>query len=416
MHCRPIHRLLIVVAVGSGAMESFAQERAAERAAGMGGPTSVEGQIREDRIRRLEQLETAIDRFLNPYYEFKARVAKSYGFSYGADYNVLYQHASSSPGEQNAAAGAVRFFAIWDLVGRETANRGSLVFRIQHRHRIGTDITPLQLGPAVGYAGLTATVFSDRGWLLTNLLWNQVLLDGRLAFKAGIIDATDFVDNYHLISSWTSFNNFVFRRPTTPVPDQGIGFAFRFYFSETIYATGGWSDNSADASDVEGTFEKFFEDRRNFVYAEFGWTGSRENPYADNVHVTLWYDSPDEATDARGASLSWNRTIDDRLLPFVRIGFSDGGNTRWEASATIGCGYQWSREGNMLAIGLNWGKPSGEFFGENLQDQYTAEIFYRFSLTPSITVTPDLQVLIDPALNPDKDAILVVGIRARVNF
>ena len=70
----------------------------------------------------------------------------------------------------------------------------------------------------------------------------------------------------------------------------------------------------------------------------------------------------------------------------------------------------------MLAMGLNWGKPSNVFFEEDLDDQYTAEIFYRFSLTPTITLTPDLQVLIDPAQNPDHDVILILGIRARINF
>ena len=43
-------------------------------------------------------------------------------------------------------------------------------------------------------------------------------------------------------------------------------------------------------------------------------------------------------------------------------------------------------------------------------------IFYRFSLTPTVTLTPDLQVLIDPALNPDHDVILILGLRARINF
>jgi porin len=35
-------------------------------------------------------------------------------------------------------------------------------------------------------------------------------------------------------------------------------------------------------------------------------------------------------------------------------------------------------------------------------------------LTQELAITPDIQLLIDPALNPDEDSIWVVGLRARL--
>lgn len=47
-------------------------------------------------------------------------------------------------------------------------------------------------------------------------------------------------------------------------------------------------------------------------------------------------------------------------------------------------------------------------------DQYTAEIFYRFQLTQNLAITPDVQLIIDPALNPDESTIWIFGLRARL--
>jgi len=42
------------------------------------------------------------------------------------------------------------------------------------------------------------------------------------------------------------------------------------------------------------------------------------------------------------------------------------------------------------------------------------EVFYRIQLSTRIAVTPDLQYIINPALNPDASSIFVWGVRARL--
>jgi porin len=37
-----------------------------------------------------------------------------------------------------------------------------------------------------------------------------------------------------------------------------------------------------------------------------------------------------------------------------------------------------------------------------LDDQYTAELFYRLQLTQNLAITPDVQLIIDPALKKQK--------------
>jgi hypothetical protein len=51
-----------------------------------------------------------------------------------------------------------------------------------------------------------------------------------------------------------------------------------------------------------------------------------------------------------------------------------------------------------------------------LDDQYTAELFYRLQVAQNVAITPDIQWVINPALNPEGDSIFVFGIRGRLTF
>jgi porin len=43
-------------------------------------------------------------------------------------------------------------------------------------------------------------------------------------------------------------------------------------------------------------------------------------------------------------------------------------------------------------------------------------LFYRFQLTQFLAITPDAQLIIDPALNPTVDVLAFFGIRLRASF
>jgi porin len=78
---------------------------------------------------------------------------------------------------------------------------------------------------------------------LTNLYWSQRFLDNRLAFVAGVVDVTDYVDVYGLVNVWTDFNSYAFStNPTIYTPDQGLGAALRVMPTENVYILGDIAD------------------------------------------------------------------------------------------------------------------------------------------------------------------------------
>ena len=399
-------------------LSAFSQEPADQPASQFGGPSSVGGILNRDR--ETEPALSLAEKLLEPYFNYKKKIKREDGLAFGFDYNALYQAASESPGEDTAAGGALRIFGQWEFIGRDSGNTGMLVYKIENRHRLGTEIAPQDLGFETEYVGLTAVPFSDIDWALTNLFGNQQLLGNRLAFVAGIVDTTDYVSVYGLVDPWNDFSNLAFSTdPTIPAPNQGLGGAARVMISDNYYVLGGLAYSNGDPTDPGNSLESFFNDSEYFTHIEVGWIGSFEKRFSDNVHLTVWHAGEREEAqvpDGWGASFSFSRLIASKWEPFVRAGYADDGGALWERSLSIGLGYHTRTNSDLIGLGLNWGRPSKEAFGSGLDDQYTAEIFYRFQLFKILTITPDVQLLFNPALNPNEDMTAILGIRGRINF
>jgi porin len=287
-----------------------------------------------------------------------------------------------------------------------------LVFKGENRHRM-TAITPFDLGFEAGSILPTGTFFSEFDFGVTNFYWKQYFFDRQLAVAVGRIDVTDFVDVYAMMNPLTHFLNLAFStNPTIAVPNQGLGAAAGAMLNEHLYVQGGFGD--ANGQPTLAGFDTFFDDSEYFSYFEVGATTSQDRIYLDNVHVTLWHVDPrDVAATPEGWGLTFTaqKFVCDKYLPFFRFGYSDGDAALMQTTFSTGIGVQ--RENRDVAgIGLSWGSPADG----SLRDQFTSEAFYRFQLTQFLAVTPNVQLIVDPALNPGTDVIGFFGIRLRATF
>ena len=385
------------------ASTAHAQEPAPESTRGeipqFGGPSSVGGQLAEDQEGR-ELL------------SWRERLQEA-GFSFGLNFSALYQGASDSPGEDEAAGGIFQLPVSWTLQEGESST-GTLVFKSEWRGRLGTDIPPQDLGFAAGAVSITGTQFSDIQWAVTNLYWQQRFNDGRISFNIGRVDATDYLDVYGLINPQTSFQNLAFSTsPSIASPNQGLGLALGAMLGERFYVLGGFADANADPT---RTGIDTFDFGEMFKHIEFGWTPSQDRVWLDNAHITFWH--VDERAEAgvpsgSGGTLSWARLFDGRSMPVVRVGFSDGGGAALqEGAVATGLGWFRPKSRDLAGLGVAWADPS-EDFGD-VPEQWTVEAFYRWMMAPVLALTADLQWIVDPALNPDEDQLFVFGLRLRL--
>jgi porin len=383
-----------------------------------GGPDAVENQIADD-ARPISAL--VEERVLDPWFEWKRGLQEDTGISLGLDYSGLGLAANESLGKSSASGGMIRFFGSWDLVGRETKNSGALVWKVEHRHRYGA-VSPNGFGLGeLGFVGFTGAPWSDQGARLTNLYWRQRLLDGRSTLVGGYLDVTDYADTFVGGSPWTGFVNLAFSTGSASMflpNDATLGVAVGAMATENIYVIGGLANAYSDPTDpFKNSFDRLFSDGELFTTLELGWTSSKQRIYQDNTHVTLWHvdDSVEAgANEGWGVAFSHVRHLDDHWMPFIRGGYADDGGSLLQKSLSIGFLYQDQPGADLLGVGLNWGEPNESSFGPGLDDQYTAEVFYRIPVTQQIAITPSIEYLKDPALNPEHDSIWIAGVRVRL--
>jgi porin len=139
--------------------------------------------------------------------------------------------------------------------------------------------------------------------------------------------------------------------------------------------------------------------------------------------LTLWHKDEREDIDGMGtskpsgwgANLSFARFVDDHWMPFLRVGYSDDGDSLLSKSVSTGVGYRLRENRDLLGFGLNWGEPN-ENQGAGDDAQYASELFYRLLIGKRFNLTADLQYIREPAIDPDRDSIWVLGFRGRLAF
>jgi porin len=252
------------------------------------------------------------------------------------------------------------------------------------------------------------------------LYWRQRLFDGNATITAGFLDTSDYVDAFAMGSPWQHFVNFAFSTGSATIGlpnDATLGISGGAMLTDNIYAIAGIADANAVSTDPFNGFNTAFSDNDYFTSLELGWTSSKERLIFDNVHATIWHTDgsvPLAVADGWGIAFSATTYLDDQWLLFLRGGYADGGGSLLGKSVSAGFGYQPIPGGHLLGIGLNWGEPNETTFGPGLNDQWTAEAFYRVQVTEHLAITPDVQIIFNPALNPAEDIIGVFGLRARL--
>jgi porin len=379
-----------------------------------GGPDSV-GALLANEASAIEQ-----------WNQGKGKLKEKTGFSFGLDYTTLFLGGTDVPGgaDDFSVGGIARAYGRWEFVNRGAPNNGSLNWKIESRDSY-TDIAPQRFNLNIGNVGAAGPTFTDEGVRLTNLYWRQSFADDNIIGYIGYLYTSGFVDAYELASPWSGFSNLNFGPGASTIAfpsDSAFGLMLGTWITDEFYVMGSLSDRNSDPTDPFRSAVNFFEDAEYFKSIEFGWSSSNVPYYKNNVHLTAWHIDESEATGApSGWGLNFSAAVwmnDDTILPFLRMGYAEdaGSPSLLETSINAGVAFHVMDDKDLLGIGVNWGKPNEVVFGKGRRDQVGAEMFYRKPIGGALEVTPFVQLLFDPALNPNEDLSAIFGFRAKVAF
>ena len=369
----------------------------------------------------------------DPWLLLKQRWRTEHGLAIGGSYGVLWQNYSESLlGEKNAVGGKFAFNIGYELFRRRQQNALWFELVIEDRRAIGTKLTPVLGGLAAGSLSLTASTWSAFDVGITQAYLRQNLANNRFQYAVGKVMAPNFVHAYPFFDDNRQFFNQGFAT-LLPVPLRGFGAVAAFYpveHSRFYVQSGMYTLNS---SDTGFTADDFFTKPEHFYHVDLGFSGLARSPLAlqargpmdvNNVNISGWYRNAQHGTpEAVGVAFNANYVVGGDYMMFARGGWGNG--SLFRGFATAGVGWRppaWPAD--LFGVGFSWASPTHHANLatdvvpglDSLREQQTWETFYRFHVTPNLALTPDLQLIVNPALTPSVDRLWAFGLRTRVTF
>jgi len=383
-----------------------------------GGPESVSSELkRNDAERESTYQFDGMQRALAPYFDWKRKTRDENGVALGFQFYTLYQDASSSlAGRDDDAFGNIfRFQGNWTLFKRDNGNLGRIEWRVESRSNFGSFQAPGSLGSATGVVTLApGFAYSDNFDLdLAILNWTQGFAAGRAGYAVGRLGFDVYLDAFPFQTFSRGFANRSFiLNPTLPTTGVGaIGGVVKGFISDTIWL----GAQMHDANAASGDFDFDTVQEGEWIKAvEVGYAPSFEQRNTHRAQLTYWEkDARTLAGVSRGSgwAVSAAYKINDRLFPFVRFGHSDGGGGV-AAEDAISAGVEIMQSFDEIwTIGAGWAKPSEETFGPGLDNETVLETSYKFQLSQNFSLTPDVQLVFNPAKDPSESSVWIVGLR-----
>jgi hypothetical protein len=245
---------------------------------------------------------------------------------------------------------------------------------------------------------------------MDELFWKQVSPAGALVLLAGRIDQSFHFDTNRVANndmqqllSFALTNNLSIPWPLY----GGLGGVARWKASQEVSLMLGVGDSS---SDEPWAFWKSVDDGSWYQLLELDFKVKIPALGKGQYRVTPWHNWLD-GEQGWGVGASFDQELGlPWLVGFFRFGVGDEDVTpiRTFASGGVAVEGPFGRSGDYFAIGVAWSRPSP---GEGVRDETILEMIYRVRLTPTLELSPDLQLVFDPAQNPGDDLIVVPGVR-----
>lgn len=264
------------------------------------------------------------------------------------------------------------------------------------------------------------------------LWYEQKILNDKLRVKVGQVDANSefaFVEAAgEAIHSSAGFSPAIFPFPTYPDPALSVN-VFVYPTENTYLGTGIYGDRIADTSD-NGFREPFYlaefgvtldldEKARPLrlaagVYYDTGrqdrfdgGTQNKGNGFYALAEQQVWREHPDDKEDTQGLSV------------FAQYGFGDDKVSAVRHHIGLGLsavGLIPARDADVTGLYWTLAKTSRATGSGFDADESAFEFYYKFEVTPAISLKPDLQYITNPGGVKTADDALVFTLRLDVTL
>ena len=260
------------------------------------------------------------------------------------------------------------------------------------------------------------------GFRIPELAWQQSLRDGEIVIVAGMVSAGNYFDaNAYASTGRRQFlNSALINSMVLPLPAYNFGANVQWQPAKDWYGMLGgsvgegttdkapWSNYDADTWSVLGELGYAPDD-----FLDLGPGVYRVQPFAARAGGPV----------QGGLGFNFQQQL-GRHSPFGWFGrFGSGGSrVTGGASAQVATGLVMQApleytglvprlSNDLMGVGFVWSQPSATTQIVYHENEYVFEAFYTLQLTPTTKLQPNLQIVWNPAFNPDPGPAVVAQIQ-----
>ena len=353
------------------------------------------------------------------YQNFKDELNKKYGFDYNVDVSVLEQRASPN-GENNAVQTYIYPSFSWETFNNDHGI-GTLNFAytiIRYGRHIAED-----LGNNSGFVTPINDYSSKDNEF--NELYYTYQLGGKwkwLTLGLGQFPIYNFDGTAYDANQQINFLNESFAQNASASYTQaGLGMYAQINPNdEWSFAFGGQDGTNIDATGIR------FNHLNDEHYTTFGYAaytptikGLGDSEVSLLVYNQPWVNEQRETTN--GWSLNLSQNIGEKWSVFARLNETNGSVEEIRQSWVLGGVYNNPLNRNdldQIGIAYAYNKIDEDAVGEGLihKAEQIVEAYWAWGIGSMLTITPDVQIYINPALNQKADYGFATSLRATVMF
>ena len=374
-----------------------------------------------DNIRRAQQREALYQEISDIYADYgkwKARVQNETNVAFSMDVSLLEQWGFSdggSPALQVYVAPSVD----WTAFKSKEWGTGS----VQVAYNAITHYPTTQNAADIqSNLGLITPIndYPSRTLNFSQLTYTQATPDNKWLLTAGQYPLSNFDANAYLGNQQQNFNNYLFaQNGSQTYLNTGLGTYVQFNATSTVHLAAGFQGaNNVLGQTISG---------KNFSRDCCAWFGYAQwvpsfHGLGSGQYSFSYFDTPSIPTQraSRGWSVNAVQNLSDTWAVFARANGASGFVTPIKSAYALGVAMNNPLQRAFtdqiaLAIGLS-NAASPPTNPASARNEKQLEAYWTWTFFGGLLLTPSVQVIFNPALNPAKNNVSVLSLRATFTF
>ena len=168
---------------------------------------------------------------------------------------------------------------------------------------------------------------------------------------------------------------------------------------------------SSDFIDLESLKDGSWEYAAEIALTPANFAGLGEGNYRFTFHYTDSTGAGLQHSSGWTASFSFDQDFGRLLGMMFRYAYASENFLAFKQRLAFGAQLltPFQFENDRIGIGFWWGGP----VNNQLNNEYGLEAYWKFQFARFLELTPDLQVVLNPAKNEERSAIIIGGVRLR---